>query len=425
MSHVPECNINSSTKSVCDSLNAIQLKDNETLVSFDVSSLYTNVPVIEAIHLSAELMYNPKNSKPPVSKETFIELAKIASCNVIMSTHDGLYEQTDGLAMGSPPAPHLANAWMSQFDSTIKGTSSLYMDDILCDKPVEEVDITLTNINSLHPNLKFTIEKPVDGAIPFLDMKVINDNGHLSSTWYSKPTDTGLIMNFHSLAPRRYKHSVVSGFVHRIHRACSTWHHFHDSLAKAKHILEINQYPTFFYEPIMYRTLENIINPDSMPKKSEDMLDEIKKNFKMFIQYRGKSTEHYAQALRKLEVPCTVVMTLRKTKTVLPSLKPQIEKELRSGVVYQIKCPRCQACYVGQTVRHLQTRIAEHGYRGPVKEHFIICGSEIDLQNIDILASSNQGEHILLTLEALHIKDTKPSINTKDEFRSRALRIRI
>ena len=126
LSHVPECNINSSTKTVCDSLNTTQLAANETLVSFDVSSLYTNVPVMEAIHISAELMYDPKNSTPPVSKATFIELAKIASCNVIMSTNDGLYEQTDGLAMGSPPAPHLANAWMSQFDSTIQGTSSLY-----------------------------------------------------------------------------------------------------------------------------------------------------------------------------------------------------------------------------------------------------------------------------------------------------------
>ena len=58
----------------------------------------------------------------------------------------------------------------------------------------------------------------------------------------------------------------------------------------------------------------------------------------------GKSAGHYAQALRKLEVSCTVVvMTLRKTKTVLPSLKPSVEKELRSGVVYKIKCPRCQA----------------------------------------------------------------------------------
>ena len=182
LSHVPECNINSSTKIVCDSLNTIHLADNETLVSFDVSSLYTNVPVIEAINISAELMYNPKNSRPPVSKETFIELAKIASCNVIMSTHDGLYEQTDGLAMGSPPAPHLANAWMSQFDSTIQGTSSLYtryMDDILCEKPVEEVDNTLTRINNLHSNLKFTIEKPCDGKIPFLDMKIINYPCHL------------------------------------------------------------------------------------------------------------------------------------------------------------------------------------------------------------------------------------------------------
>ena len=74
--------------------------------------------------------------------------------------------------------------------------------DILCEKHVKEVDNTLTRINNLHSNLKFTIEKPCDGKIPFLDMKINNDKGHLSSTWYSKPTDTGLIMNFHSLAPK-------------------------------------------------------------------------------------------------------------------------------------------------------------------------------------------------------------------------------
>ena len=55
-----------------------------------------------------------------VDKETFIELAKIASCNVVMSTHDGFYRQIDGLAMGSAPAPFLANGWLSQFDPKIK-----------------------------------------------------------------------------------------------------------------------------------------------------------------------------------------------------------------------------------------------------------------------------------------------------------------
>ena len=33
---------------------------------------------------------------------------------------------------------------------------------------------------------------------------------------------------------------------------------------------------------------------------------------------------------------------------------------LRSGVVYEFKCRSCNASYIGQTKRHLATRIAEH-----------------------------------------------------------------
>ena len=97
------------------------------LVSFDVSSLYTNVPVNEAIQYCAYLFFDKhKFSIEGVSKETFIELMELSSCNVIMSTHDGYYLQKEGLAMGSAPAPHIANAWLSQFEETIKGDSVLY-----------------------------------------------------------------------------------------------------------------------------------------------------------------------------------------------------------------------------------------------------------------------------------------------------------
>ena len=68
-------------------------------------------------------------------------------------------------------------------------------------------------------------------------------------------------MNFHSLAPKRYKISVVSGFVHRIFRSCSTWKNFHESLEKAKVILINNQYPPMFFEPIIHRTLTKILTP--------------------------------------------------------------------------------------------------------------------------------------------------------------------
>jgi len=42
---VPECNINTSSKSISDNLKDIKLGENDEIVSFDVKSLYTNVPV--------------------------------------------------------------------------------------------------------------------------------------------------------------------------------------------------------------------------------------------------------------------------------------------------------------------------------------------------------------------------------------------
>ena len=79
--------------------------------------------------------------------------------------------------MGSPLALHLANGWMSQFDSTLKGTSSLYtryMDEILTEN---HKDLTLSRISnaiSLHANLKFILQKENNGGLSFPDMRVIN-----------------------------------------------------------------------------------------------------------------------------------------------------------------------------------------------------------------------------------------------------------
>ena len=77
-----------------------------------------------------------------MDKETFIILAEIASCNVVMSTHKGFFKQIDGLAMGSAPAPFLANGWLNQFDNAIKDNAQIYfryMDDVLRD--IKETDV--------------------------------------------------------------------------------------------------------------------------------------------------------------------------------------------------------------------------------------------------------------------------------------------
>ena len=252
LSLVPECRINCSTKDISNDLKNHKLKDNEILVSFDVVSLYTNVPVNEAIDTCADLLFDRITMKS-VDKDTFKVLAKLACCNVLISTHDGFYRQTDGLAMGSAPAPHLANGWLSGFDETIKGSSSFYhryMDDIITFCENDHVNSKLSEINSLHPLLNFTVEKETDGALPFLDMLLYNNGGSVSSSWYRKSTDTGLTLNFHSLAPMNYKKSVVIGFVHRIYRACSSWKNIHLGLEAAKQTLVNNQYPVHFVDDL-------------------------------------------------------------------------------------------------------------------------------------------------------------------------------
>ena len=145
----------------------------------------------------------------------------------------------------------------------------------------------------------------------------------------------------------------------------------------------------------------------------------------IFVVYRGKVSEKFEQSLRKINAPCKVVFTLKKFKTYLPSLKPVIDKSFRSGVVYQIKCPRCYSCYVGQTCRHLICRIKEHRRNGPVAIHMRACNHEMTMDDVTILCPQSKNVYHLMTLEALMINELKPTLNTKDEYRSRSLVIKI
>ena len=63
------------------------------------------------------------------------------------------------------------------------------------------------------------------------------------------------------MAPKRYKQrSVVSGFVYHIYRACSDWTRFDTSLQSTKKVLEQNQYPPAFYQPIIKQAINNILS---------------------------------------------------------------------------------------------------------------------------------------------------------------------
>ena len=109
-------------------------------------------------------------------------------------------------------------------------------------------------------------------------------------------------------------------------------------------------------------------------------------------------------------------MTLNKTKFVVSQLKTPVPHMLQNNLVYQIKCPGCNASYVGQTSRLLKERFHEHvGSRGLIKTHFDSCQVVPTDDDVKILGK-HRGEK-LLSLEALLINKINSSLNSKDKYR--------
>ena len=93
--------------------------------------------------------------------------------------------------------------------------------------------------------------------------------------------------------------------------------------------------------------------------------------------------------------------------------------------MYQIDCPGCNASYVGQTCRHLTTRLMEpREANARVGSHFRECGLSAD-NIIAKIFDVSPDRSKLLTFEALHIATKNPALNNREEYRARELTLRL
>ena len=168
------------------------------LCSFDISSLFINVPLKETIGKCAEALHKDPSSTPPIPQAIFIELMESATSSIEFGFNDAMYKQTDGVAMGSPLGPALANIFVGYHESKLffcvqKPTIYFrYVDDTFAIfKQEGDVDNFLVTLNCLHPALKFTFEKEQDGKLPFLDIIVERTELGFETSIYRKPTFSG------------------------------------------------------------------------------------------------------------------------------------------------------------------------------------------------------------------------------------------
>ena len=89
--------------------NDVEVDDHSILVSYDVTSLFTNVPVDETIQILAEKAFKDdwfnKQHNLNITKSDLVELPNIATRSQLFQFEGSLCEQTDSVAMGSPMDP--------------------------------------------------------------------------------------------------------------------------------------------------------------------------------------------------------------------------------------------------------------------------------------------------------------------------------
>ena len=422
--HIPSEYMLNSSSGFLEKLKTFCFRPSDILVSFDVVSLFTNVPLNQTIDMIADHIYKQK-SKPAFDKATFKHLMNIATSGIFMY-HDKYFRQVDGVTMGSPLGPTIANFCLAQFESNLLESChtahkpSLYLryvDDIFCVFRREALhEDFLDKLNALHQNLKFTSEIG-PSTLPFLDTCITlptKENESFTSSVYRKSTYTGLILNFSAICPNPWKFGLLQCFLHRAYIISSNWILFHKEVDFLKNIFMRNGYPEDMFLSCVQRFLNNVYNGKKR-KIAEDKVETL-----FFVPYIGLPAIIYGKKLQKLlkenyNIHVRIVYTTFQVKNYF-SLKSQTPLPLLANVVYQFKC-LCDTnlTYIGKTSRHLATRVKEHSTKpSAIKDHLSTCRTCQQhyscAKNFSVMGSG-KNDYEITVKEAILIKSHKPNMN--------------
>ncbi|XP_071153486.1 uncharacterized protein [Mytilus edulis] len=204
------------------------LPANTTLVTMDVTSLYTNIPHADGIEACREVWDSRSLKIPPT--DCLVEMLTMVLKKNNFTFQGEHYLQTNGTAMGTKMAPSYANIFMGKFEKqllecSIEKPLSWYrfIDDVdmKWDKGDQKLQTFITNANNQHPTIKFTHETS-NSTINFLDTSSTLSVGIINTDIYSKPTDTHQYLSPESCHPPHCTKSIPYSQALRIRRICSS-----------------------------------------------------------------------------------------------------------------------------------------------------------------------------------------------------------
>ena len=327
--------------------------NNSCLVSFDVVSLFTKVPVDDLLDfLAIEL----NNFNFEISTSAIIQLIQLCVKDLKFVFNQTFYSQSFGLAMGNPLSPLLSNLYMEFFEQRILKLNSLnfelnwyrYVDDIFCIWPTSEnINDFLYNLNNLVPSIKFTLEHENNNKLSFLDLLIERTVNGFKFDIFRKPTHKDAYIHYYSFHQNSIKKCTFSSMFLRALR-CVNPEYFDNEIQRIYNIGSNLCYPLAYLDSCF----ESAKKPFYHPKLNVD------RNFSntLVIPYHPN-----LESCKKLfsNLGINLIFSYKSNiKHILVKNSPLND----NGCVYKIPCSVCNKIYVGQTGRCLDKRINEHKY---------------------------------------------------------------
>lgn len=410
----------------------IEIGVGECLVSFDVVSLFTSVPIDHFFKLINDNWESMEHFSR-IPKELFLKLLKfcLVDGNYFLS-NDKLYRQVVGAPMGGPLSPIVADIVMEDLLKTSMNKSARpprfikkYVDDIFAVMDRDQVLTFQKILNGYHDNIRFTYELEERNCLPFLDLMVMIRDGRLVTNWYRKPTASGRIINYHSCHPRQQILNTAKGLISRVLKLSHTMFH-KENIRIVQDILEKNSFPK--------RTIHQLTK-EIMKKQNRRIVEaspsqNVEKEEHRFLgaTFVPRVSAYINRLTKRSDSKIRWGFSSNKNLgQIFPKLKGKIDKSLKSNVVYKIPCKgttveACNMSYIGTTKQFVKNRMANHksdinlgrGEKSALAQHCVRNKHRPGLEEVKIICTENNVRKRLI-LESLHIQASSNTMNVKQD----------
>ena len=408
------------------------------MASLDVDSLFTNIPLQETINIVTEKVYANKRKVNGITKRDFKKLLQLSTGGTVFYFNGSYYKQKDGVAMGSPLGPALANAFLCHHErfwledcplSYAPVFYARYVDDIfVLLRSSDHIERLATYLSSKHPNINFTFEIEQNNIFPFLDVEVFRDLGKFSTSIHRKDTFSGVLTNYEAFLPDVYKAGLISTLLYRAYMINSSFLSLHNEIEKLKGIFKNNGYPLKFVD----RCILNFFN--KMYEKRTPVHTVPKKEVTIILPFLGTSSYNVKKKLEETYSKLLPICKLRiifKTSCRMSSFfsyKDKFPKSLISGVIYKYTCANCNVSYIGCTARYWEKRLEEHTHISSLTGKPMSCsqvfapmqhvrtakcnpaGPIVSRDDFEFLGYE-KNKYLLKIKESVLIKKDKPELN--------------